>query len=82
MTYSKYDPAAQNRVPWNFGAKIGPKRPFTQRKTGWSGQFEIARDAREGLFAWLELPGAMSRTLSFRAVPAMHTISALTRMLD
>ncbi len=30
MTYSQYDPSAQNRVPWNFGAKIGPKRPFNQ----------------------------------------------------
>ena len=23
MIYSQYDPAAQSRVPWNFGAKIG-----------------------------------------------------------
>lgn len=30
MTYSQYDPSAQNRVPWNFGAKIGTKRPFNQ----------------------------------------------------
>lgn len=114
MTYSQFDPAAQNRVPWNFGAKIGPKRPFnqkqiwairffldrekrirdralfdlaidsklrgcdlvelkigdlvsgpdirkraaiTQRKTGRPVQFEIAKDARESLFAWLELRG-------------------------
>jgi len=28
MTYSHFDPAAQNRVPWNFGAKIGPKQSF------------------------------------------------------
>jgi hypothetical protein len=32
MTYSQYDPSAQNRVPWNFGAKIGPKRPFNQKQ--------------------------------------------------
>lgn len=32
MTYSQYDPAAQTRVPWNFGAKIGPKRPFNQKQ--------------------------------------------------
>jgi hypothetical protein len=25
MTFSQFDPASQNRVPWNFGAKIGPK---------------------------------------------------------
>lgn len=112
MTYSHFDPAAQNRVPWNFGAKIGPKRPLnqkqiwailffldrekrvrdralfdlaidsklrgcdlvelrigdlvsgpevrtratiTQRKTGRPVQFEIAKDARESLFVWLEL---------------------------
>ena len=30
MGISQYDPVARNRVPWNFGAKIGPKRPFTQ----------------------------------------------------
>jgi len=32
MTYSHFDPEAQNRVPWNFGAKIGPKRPFNQKQ--------------------------------------------------
>ncbi len=114
MTYSQFDPAAQNRVPWNFGAKIGPKRPLnqkqiwairffldreerirdralfdlaidsklrgcdlveltigdlvngpdirkraaiTQRRTGRPVQFEIASDARESLFAWLERRG-------------------------
>ena len=30
MTYSQFDPAAQNRVPWNFGAKIGRNQPITQ----------------------------------------------------
>ena len=114
MTYSQFDPAAQNRAPWNFGAKIGPKRPFNrkqiwairffldrekrirdralfdlaidsklrgcdlvelkigdlvngpdirkraaivQHKTGLPVQFEIAADARESLFAWLERRG-------------------------
>jgi integrase len=114
MTYSHVDPAAQNRVPWNFGVKIGPKRPcnqrqiwairffldreerirdralfdlaidsklrgcdlvelkigdlvsgpdvrtratITQRKTGRPDQFEIAKDARDSLLAWLELRG-------------------------
>lgn len=32
MTYSQIDPAAQNRVPWNFDAKIGPKRLFNQKQ--------------------------------------------------
>lgn len=32
MTYSQFDLAAQNRVPWNFGAEIGPKRPFDQKQ--------------------------------------------------
>ncbi|GGC44465.1 hypothetical protein GCM10011371_34870 [Novosphingobium marinum] len=31
MTTSQFDLDAQNRVPWNFGAKIGPKRPFNLR---------------------------------------------------
>ncbi len=114
MTHSQFDPAAQNRVPWNFGAKVGPKRPLnqkqiwairffldrekrvrdralfdlaidsklrgcdlvelkigdlvsgpdirkraaiTQRKTGKPVQFEIASDARDSLFAWLERRG-------------------------
>ena len=50
MTYSHFDCAAQNRVPWSFGAKTGPKRPFNQRQI-WairfsliaSSAFEIAR---------------------------------------
>lgn len=114
MTYSQFDPAAQNRVLWNFGTKIGPKRPLnqkqiwavrffldreerirdralfdlaidsklrdcdlvelkigdlvnglnirkraaiTQRKTGRPVQFEVTSDARDSLFAWLELIG-------------------------
>lgn len=32
MTYSQFDPAVQSRVPWNFGATIGPKRPFNQKQ--------------------------------------------------
>jgi len=32
MTYSQFDPPAQSRVPWNFGAKIGPKRPLNQKQ--------------------------------------------------
>ncbi|MBV7258671.1 hypothetical protein [Erythrobacter crassostreae] len=32
MAYSNFDPAAANRVHWNFGAKIGPKRPFNQKQ--------------------------------------------------
>ena len=43
MTYSHFDPAAQNRVPWNFGAKIGPKSPFTQKQI-WAIRFFLDRE--------------------------------------
>jgi len=52
MTYSHFDPAAQNRVPWNFGAKIGPKRPFNQKQI-WAIRFFLDREQRirdRGLF--------------------------------
>ena len=45
MTYSQFDPAAQNRVPWNFGAKIGPKRPFNQKQF-WAIRFFLDREER------------------------------------
>ena len=45
MTYSQLDPAAQNRVPWNFGAKIGPKRPFNQKQI-WAIRFYLDREQR------------------------------------
>jgi len=45
MTYSQYDQAAQNRVPWNFGAKIGPKRPFSQKQI-WAIRFFLDREKR------------------------------------
>lgn len=32
MTYSLFDPAAHHRVPWNFDAKIDPKRPVNQKQ--------------------------------------------------
>lgn len=135
MTYSQFDPAAQNRVPWNFGTKIGPKRPFnqkqiwairffldreecirdralfdlaidsklrgcdlvelkigdlvngpeirtratiTQRKTGRPVQFEIALDARESTFAWLELRGG---TVEDYVFPSRATMSRRERKL-
>lgn len=43
MTYSHFDPAAQNRVPWNFGAKIEPKRPFNQKQI-WAIRFLMDRE--------------------------------------
>jgi len=52
MTYSQFDPAAQNCVPWNFGAKIGPKRPFNQKQK-WAIRFFPDREQRihdQGLF--------------------------------
>lgn len=45
MTYSHFDPAAQNRVPWNFGAKVGPKRPFNQKQI-WAIRFFLDREER------------------------------------
>ena len=45
MTYSQFDPAAQNRVPWNFGAKIGPKRPFNKKQI-WAIRFFLDREKR------------------------------------
>jgi integrase len=45
MGISQYDPAAQNRVPWNFGAKVGPKRPFTQKQI-WAIRFFLDREQR------------------------------------
>ena len=45
MTYSQFDPAAQNRVPWYFGAKIGPKRPFSQKQI-WAIRFFLDREKR------------------------------------
>ena len=54
MTYSHFDPAAQNRVPWNFGAKIGPKRPFNQKQI-WAIRFFLDREERirdRAFFIW------------------------------
>lgn len=45
MTYSQFDPAAQSRVPWNFGAKVGPKRPFSQKQI-WAIRFYLDREQR------------------------------------
>lgn len=45
MTYSQYDPAAQNGVSWNFGAKIEPKRPFNQKRI-WAIRFFLDREER------------------------------------
>jgi hypothetical protein len=45
MTYSQFDPAAQNRVPWNFGAKIDPKRPLNQKQI-WVIQFFLDQEER------------------------------------
>lgn len=45
MTYSQFDPVAQGRVPWNFGAKVGPKRPFNQKQI-WAIRFFLDREQR------------------------------------
>lgn len=45
MTYSQYDSATHARAPWNFGAKVGPKRPFTQKQI-WAIRFFLDREQR------------------------------------
>ena len=45
MTYSQFNPAAQSCVPWNFGAKIGPKRPFSQKQI-WAIRFFLDCETR------------------------------------
>lgn len=45
MAYSQFDPVAHNRVPWNFGAKVGPKRPFNQKQI-WAIRFFLDREKR------------------------------------
>lgn len=45
MELSKYDPTVQERVPWNLGANIGPKRPFTQKQI-WAIRFFLDREQR------------------------------------
>jgi integrase len=45
MGISKFDPAARNRAPWNFGVKVGPKRPFTQKQI-WAIRFFLDREQR------------------------------------
>jgi len=43
MTHSHLDRAAQQRVQWNFGAKVGPKRPFKQKEI-WAIRFFLERE--------------------------------------
>lgn len=45
MIYSQFDPAAQGQVPWNFGAKVGPKRPFNQKQI-WAIRFFLDHEQR------------------------------------
>jgi integrase len=45
MGISRFDPASPKRVPWNFGAKVGPKRPFTQKQI-WAIRFFLDRERR------------------------------------
>lgn len=45
MGISKFDPAARNRAPWNFGVKVGPKRPFIQKQI-WAIRFFLDREQR------------------------------------
>ena len=45
MTYSQFNPAAQNRAPWNFGAKIGPRSQLNQKQI-WAIRFFLDREKR------------------------------------
>jgi len=45
MGISEFDPAAKSRAPWNFGVKVGPKRPFTQKQI-WAIRFFLDREQR------------------------------------
>jgi integrase len=45
MENSKYDPRSANRVPWNAGTQVGPKRPLTQKQI-WAIRFFLDREQR------------------------------------
>lgn len=45
MTFSQYDPGAQNRVPWNAGTQVGPKRPLNKKQI-WAVRFFLDREQR------------------------------------
>ncbi|MEE4538515.1 MAG: hypothetical protein V2J51_08515 [Erythrobacter sp.] len=45
MTRSQFHPATQNRARWNFGSKIGLKRPFNQKQI-WAIHFFLDREER------------------------------------
>lgn len=54
MTYSQYDPASLNQAPWNFDAKIYPKRSFNQKQI-WAIRFFLDREKRVRDRALLDL---------------------------
>lgn len=45
MGYSHYDPAMQDRAPWNAGKKVGTKRPLSQKQI-WAVRFFLDREQR------------------------------------
>ena len=45
MGYSHYDPATQDRAPWNAGKKVGTKRPLSQKQI-WAVRFFLDREQR------------------------------------
>ncbi|MAY19438.1 MAG: hypothetical protein CL955_02315 [Erythrobacteraceae bacterium] len=45
IAYAQFDPAAQNRVPFNVGERIGPKRPFNEKQDG-AIRFVLDREKR------------------------------------
>lgn len=43
MGNTNYDPRSANRVPWNAGTQVGPKRPLTQKQI-WAIRFFLDRE--------------------------------------
>lgn len=43
MGYSQYDPAVQDRAPWNTGRNVGVKHPLTQKQI-WAVRFFLDRE--------------------------------------
>lgn len=45
MGYSQYDPAMQDRAPWNAGKKVGTRQPLSQKQI-WAVRFFLDREQR------------------------------------
>lgn len=45
MTFSLCDPGTQNRILWNVGSQVGPKRPLNKKQI-WAVRFFLDREQR------------------------------------